>query len=213
MGRISKEFVKMETRLLNDHRFFTLTEWEQLFYIKLILISRSTDNKIPRSEVVLTHLLRTKRPLKDIKVTLKRLLANFPKFKSNKHFYYFDGYDMRLGSHVPKLYPNGTPDEEEDKEEDIEKQGTLEILQYLNTKASKNYKPVPANIKFIMGRLKEGYLPADLKRVIDAKVVEWTGTDMEKYLRPETLFNSTKFQNYVQVKAEPTKPKERWECT
>lgn len=203
----------METRVLNDHRFFTLTEWEQLFYIKMILISRATDNKIPRSEVVLRSLVRTKRPASDIKVTLKRLLEVFPKFKSNKHFYFFTGYDMRLGNKVPKFYQNGEPDEEEDKEEDIEELGTLEILTYLNTKASKSYKPVVANLKFIRGRQREGYTMEDFKKVVDTKVAEWTGTDMEKYLRPETLFNSTKFQNYVQVKATPPRKKERWECT
>ena len=32
--------------------------------------------------------------------------------------------------------------------------------------------------------------------VIDTKAKEWMGTDMEKYLRPETLFGS-KFENYL----------------
>lgn len=36
----------------------------------------------------------------------------------------------------------------------------------------------------------------DFKKVIDWKVSEWTGTDMEKYLRPETLFG-TKFEGYL----------------
>lgn len=36
----------------------------------------------------------------------------------------------------------------------------------------------------------------DFKRVIDWKSSEWAGTEMEKYLRPETLFG-TKFEGYL----------------
>jgi hypothetical protein len=34
--------------------------------------------------------------------------------------------------------------------------------------------------------------------VVRAKTREWLGTPMERYLRPETLFNKTKFDAYVQ---------------
>ena len=37
----------------------------------------------------------------------------------------------------------------------------------------------------------------DFKKVIDKKCAEWKGGDMEKYLRPETLFKRSKFESYL----------------
>jgi uncharacterized phage protein (TIGR02220 family) len=71
-----------------------------------------------------------------------------------------------------------------------------QVLCYLNEKANKHYKAIDSNIKFITARLKD-YNEADLKAVIDKKVAEWKSTDMERFLRPETLFNATKFESYV----------------
>ncbi len=69
------------------------------------------------------------------------------------------------------------------------------VLNYLNQKAGTKFKPVESNLKFIVARLKQ-YSESDLKAVIDKKVKEWKGTKMQAYLRPETLFNATKFESY-----------------
>lgn len=69
------------------------------------------------------------------------------------------------------------------------------VLCYLNEKAGTGFKPVDSNLKFIISRLKQ-YSEDDLKAVIDKKVKEWKGTKMQPYLRPETLFNATKFESY-----------------
>lgn len=71
-----------------------------------------------------------------------------------------------------------------------------DIINYLNEKAGTRFKPIEGNTKFIKARLKD-YTEEDLKSVIDKKVKEWKGTDFQKYLRPETLFNATKFESYV----------------
>lgn len=74
-----------------------------------------------------------------------------------------------------------------------------EIIDYLNLKASKKFKQTNANFKFINARLKEGYSVDDLKAVIDLKCEDWLLDDkMKEYLRPETLFNATKFESYIQ---------------
>lgn len=70
------------------------------------------------------------------------------------------------------------------------------VLDYLNERAGTHFKPIESNLKFIIARLKD-YSENDLQAVIDKKVVEWKGTEMQKYLRPETLFNATKFESYV----------------
>ncbi len=73
----------------------------------------------------------------------------------------------------------------------------VELLEYLNTRAGKRFRPVEANVRLLAARLKES-TSDEIRAVIDAKAAEW-GADakMAKYLRPETLFNATKFAGYV----------------
>ena len=71
------------------------------------------------------------------------------------------------------------------------------IIDRLNEKAGTNYRASSkATQSHINARLAEGYTLEDFFAVIDKKCAEWKGTDMEKYLRPETLFGS-KFENYL----------------
>ena len=72
------------------------------------------------------------------------------------------------------------------------------VLNYLNSKANKNYKPVKANTDFINARIKDGFTKEDLLKVIDSKCSQWLNDDkMNQYLRPATLFNATKFSQYA----------------
>lgn len=72
------------------------------------------------------------------------------------------------------------------------------ILEHLNLKAGRSYRPVPSNIKLIQARLSEGNKPQDLIAVINRKCAEWLDDPkFSQYLRPSTLFNATKFNDYV----------------
>lgn len=72
-----------------------------------------------------------------------------------------------------------------------------EILAYLNQQACRQFEPVPANLDLIVARLKESSIE-QCKRVVDNRVKAWKDdADMCQYLRPETLFNRTKFAQYV----------------
>lgn len=79
-----------------------------------------------------------------------------------------------------------------------------EIIDYLNLKANTHYRH---NIKktqsLINARFNENFTLDDFKRVIDNKTSEWKDTEMEKYLRPETLFG-TKFESYLNQKKKET---------
>jgi uncharacterized phage protein (TIGR02220 family) len=73
----------------------------------------------------------------------------------------------------------------------------VEILNFLNAKAEKNFLPVPANIEMIVARLREGYPFDDIRSVIARKCGEWKADEkMAEYLRPKTLFSRTNFANY-----------------
>lgn len=73
-----------------------------------------------------------------------------------------------------------------------------EILDYLNKSAGKRFRPVDANIKLIVARLREGYTAEELKTVVCRQVLLW-GDDhkMMEFLRPATLFNSTRCAQYA----------------
>ena len=72
------------------------------------------------------------------------------------------------------------------------------VISHLNELAGTHYRPTKADtIKVITARLKEGYSVDDLKLVVSYKCDEWMGTDMQKYLRPETLFRPSKFEGYL----------------
>lgn len=74
-------------------------------------------------------------------------------------------------------------------------QECVQVLDYLNKKCGTRYRANESNMKFIRARLKD-YKIEDLLAVIDKKCKEWKGTNMQMYLRPETLFNATKFETY-----------------
>ncbi|WP_370773405.1 conserved phage C-terminal domain-containing protein [Clostridium sp.] len=74
------------------------------------------------------------------------------------------------------------------------------IIDYLNKKADTRYRSTTKKNKdLIKARINEGFTEDDFIKVIDNKVKEWANTDMEKYLRPETLFG-TKFEGYLNQK-------------
>ena len=81
-----------------------------------------------------------------------------------------------------------------------DKPDCIEVISYLNEKASKGFKNTAANFKYIKGRLKDGHSVEDLKAVIDHKFLEW-GSDrkMCAYLRPQTLFGASNFEGYLSV--------------
>lgn len=86
-----------------------------------------------------------------------------------------------------------------------------DIIEYLNTKLCTKYKSNAEYInKHINARLNEGFTLEDFKTVIDKKYDEWAGTEMDKFLRPETLFG-TKFQQYLNQRsvAKVEKPTEK----
>ena len=81
----------------------------------------------------------------------------------------------------------------------------LEIVNYLNLKASTKYKATGNKTKdCIKARYNEKFTLEDFKKVIDIKTKEWLKTEWEKFLRPETLF-SNKFEGYLNQKTTSSK--------
>lgn len=95
------------------------------------------------------------------------------------------------------LSNNLVSDKQEDKQGD-KKDIYTRIISHLNQKAGTNYRPTTASTqRLINARLADGFTVDDFFAVIDKKCAEWRGSDMQQYLRPETLFNNTKFESYL----------------
>ena len=71
------------------------------------------------------------------------------------------------------------------------------IINHLNDVCKTEYKhTTKKTATLIKVRLKDGFTLEDFKRVHITKYAEWYGVDMQKYLRPETLYG-TKFESYL----------------
>ncbi|KWB54201.1 conserved phage C-terminal domain-containing protein [Burkholderia ubonensis] len=80
---------------------------------------------------------------------------------------------------------------------DIDGNPVAEVIGYLNERADTKFQVVEASAKLIRARIREGATVAQMRAVIDAKAREWPkGHQMRQYLRPATLFNAEKFEQY-----------------
>lgn len=87
-----------------------------------------------------------------------------------------------------------------------------DVIDYLNAKTGKQYRFTTKKTQdLIRARQAEGFELKDFQTVVDKKVAEWTGTEFEKFLRPETLFG-TKFEGYLNQSTNP-KPKRAGDFT
>ncbi len=75
----------------------------------------------------------------------------------------------------------------------------LEIIDYLNSKSGSHYRNTDSTRRLIHARISEGFTKDDFFKVIDNKVSSWTGSEFEKFIRPQTLF-SPKFESYLNEK-------------
>lgn len=102
----------------------------------------------------------------------------------------------QLNTDVPSTDKPNTKDKT--KKEDKDGIPFSEIIDYLNEKAHRRYRPTtPKTREHIRARWNEGYTLDDFKHVIDVKCAEWLGDPkMDKYLCPDTLFG-TKFEKYL----------------
>ena len=86
-----------------------------------------------------------------------------------------------------------------------------EVIDYLNKRAGTSFRgSSKASRKFVQGRLREGHSVDQMKQVVDLKAGEWLGTEMQRYLRPETLFNPTKFESYLNGLRPADESSESW---
>ena len=104
------------------------------------------------------------------------------------------------------------PDKDKDKDKDINNNNRIinnslsskhdsvvdEIIDYLNKAANAHFQKTTKSTRtLITARLKEKHTFEDFKGVIDVKCEQWLNTELEKFLRPETLFSPKHFESYL----------------
>ncbi|MCY7858684.1 phage replisome organizer N-terminal domain-containing protein [Bacillus sonorensis] len=101
---------------------------------------------------------------------------------------------------------SGKPDDVSSEKDEIPYKLIIDLL---NKVAGTKYRhTTPKTKTLIKARWNEGFRFDDFKHVILVKCEEWRGTDLDKYLRPETLFG-TKFENYLNQKPKGGRPHDR----
>lgn len=171
MARTRHEYIKVEQRLFQDHRYFMLTEFGQLLYINLISLSKQTKNRIPKNLGVIKEYMRSKRPLNDFELTIIEIKNSFPNFKGNKHFYYFEEFEERYNYGTLNIQNQGVEEEKEKEEEKEEEQ---------------NRTPKPAHLSnedFITTlKANKAYAHIDIDREL-GKMDAWLSTNNRKKTR------------------------------
>jgi len=87
--------------------------------------------------------------------------------------------------------------EEEAKAHDAE---AREILEHLNSKrpGKRGFRAVETHLRLIRARLADGITAQQLRAIVTVKARQVAAGEFpERYLRPETLFNATKCENYL----------------
>jgi len=84
------------------------------------------------------------------------------------------------------------------------------VLNYLNEKTGHKYKPTPATLKFIQGRLKEKYTKEDCIAVIDYMIAKSKqDTFWKPHLTYQTLFRPANFPRYLDDANKKNRPIEK----
>lgn len=127
-------------------------------------------------------------------------------FGENTHISYITNQESY--NHNSNLEKIGCGEEKPLKADDssLLLETTKKVVAHLNEKTGSNFRySSKATQTKVNARLNEKYTLDDFITVIDKKVKEWTGTEFEKYLCPETLFG-TKFEKYLNQKETKAKP-------
>lgn len=103
-------------------------------------------------------------------------------------------------THAPSQSPSQSPSHKNNHYH----KDTRSALHFLNENSRRHFRETDANLSFISSRLKEPEVDFEgCKKMILRQCKKWLDTEMSEYLRPETLFNKTKFDSYYAASDQP----------
>ena len=159
--------------------------------------SRQPSTEKPLTEKPLTEKPSTEKPLTE-KPSTEKPLTEKPSTENQPQLKYYKLKYYGLNDSNNKDYSI-----DNNNINNINNNIYIYIVEFLNKKAGTRYKPSSrATQAHIKARLAEGFTVEDFENVIEKKCAAWKGTEMEQYLRPETLFG-TKFESYLNQHIKP----------
>jgi uncharacterized phage protein (TIGR02220 family) len=177
-------WIKLHRALLDNYEFCSLQDAQKAHLVMIWIHASQNDGLVPKDAEFLQQKLSIKKLDLDVLIAKGFLIPEQDASKALADCKQDATKHARL--------------EEKRREEEIYVPLAQDVISYLNEKSGRNFQGVSANTKFIVARLKEGATPETCKAVIDSKVSAWLeDKKMSQYLRPETLFNETKFASYV----------------
>lgn len=204
----SPRWIKLYYSLLDDDAFMTLDEVQQCRLIKLFLVASQVGNHINCDPKYLQKVLRINEmvdltPLIDAGFVLakcyrkpSKMLAQSRVEESRVDIYSPRASKQGLNGHAKLSVVGRSPDPTRQEAE--------HLLEFLNTKTGKGFKPKTRSgtptqaIELLSRLLHQQYTEKEIRQVIAKQTREWGGNpEMAKYLRPMTLFRKSNFENYV----------------
>jgi hypothetical protein len=88
-------FIKLEKRLLNDPRWYMMSENARFNYLRFILFAAETYNRIPRDLITIKQAFRTDQTVEEVQRTIDEIMENFPRFQGDSKYYFFDNFDEK----------------------------------------------------------------------------------------------------------------------
>lgn len=182
-------WIKLHRTLLYDYEFSCLQDASKLHLILIWLLASQSDGKIPDDPKFIQRRLALTSP-----PNLKQLIE--------LGFLVLEHNDSKVLADCKQVAMPETETETETEKTLLGKPNgyqhtALKVLEFLNVKTGRHYRPVKANLEMIIARIKEGATEVELRQVVAKKTREWAGDEkMNQYLRPATLFNRTKFAQY-----------------
>lgn len=111
-----------------------------------------------------------------------------------------DQNNIYIGEQYDSEYENDYLEKQSLKKNNIRllESQAIEVLNFLNEKSGKCFRPVDTNLNMIIARLKTGATVTECRQIIAMKYREWKkNPEMMKYVRPKTLFCANNFESYI----------------
>jgi uncharacterized phage protein (TIGR02220 family) len=186
-------WIKLYRSLFLDREFMKLTTPCKYLYIGLVTLASEGCNRVPNDLHFISHRLAINPSEIDLKPLYK---AGF--LIASESTVYRETISQRQRQSTETETETDSMSRKRDYKADA-----VIVLEFLNAKTGRQFRPVPSNIDPIIARLKGQNEETEVsvqtcKSIIAKKFRDWsTDEKMAKYLRPETLFNRTKFESYL----------------
>lgn len=165
-------WIKLHRALIDDYQFAALKDKTKAHLAMIWLLASANEGRVPHDAKFIASRINATDPI-DLDSMIE---AGF----------------LIQDEAVPQQEQPAEPEKKNEY-----KERAAEVIAFLNEKAGRNFDGNGANAQHVIARLKDGETIEDMRAVVAKKCREWRGDPkMDAYLRPETLFNRTKYASY-----------------